>query len=267
MQTTPVFCWSCHCRLVGIIRVWHINSPDWQPVWKRIGEDGSFSSAEFQNNYLIILVNTYFMSIRFECFDVCTFQKTENVTLHRMGPKRKTHTRRQVKNKQWALITAEIQIQKVLHTKTNHERWTKLKTRKAKYQIKRQRYKPVVTQGIKTRKTRQGHETRRHRNRAEQDRRLTRQTHRQQETHRRYTRAEQLIGHRWTQKKGRKPRKGRKCKVKQDIWGQNFKIKEESKQTHVFLQEVICWEMEFVTYFEKQADRLYRCNVRNCSLF
>lgn len=31
------------------------------------------------------------MSIRFECFDVCTFQKTENVTLHRMGPKRKTH--------------------------------------------------------------------------------------------------------------------------------------------------------------------------------
>ena len=32
-------------------------------------------------------------------------------------------------------------------------------------------------------------------------------------------------------------------------------------------KEVIRWEMEFVKYFEKQADRSYRCNVRNCSLF
>ena len=45
LQTTLVFCRSCHCRLVGF-GVWHMNGPDWQPVWKRIGVNGSFSSAE-----------------------------------------------------------------------------------------------------------------------------------------------------------------------------------------------------------------------------
>lgn len=68
------------------------------------------------------------------------------------------HTSRQVRNKGQALIIAEIQIQIFFFFK--------------KYQIKRQGYKPGMTQRINARKTQCGDETGRHRIRAERGRKI-----------------------------------------------------------------------------------------------
>lgn len=71
-----------------------------------------------------------------------------------------SHTSRQVRNKEQALIIAEIQIQ----------------IKKKKYQIKRHGYKPGMTRGINARKMQWGDETGRHRIRAEKGRKTAEST-------------------------------------------------------------------------------------------
>lgn len=59
------------------------------------------------------------------------------------------------------------------------------------------------------------------------------------------------IGHRWTQKKGRKPHKVRKCKVEQDISGKNFKIKQETtkhKHEKIHIKATLCRNQNFVWF-------------------